>query len=393
MVKAVDNIFFDINNGVITILNENTPNVSLSSDIMEISLPPDSLALYNFNINNNGEEGSILAYRTSIGMEYIINENFEDQTLPLGWSDTTNADCENPGWFITEDASSSYFNIPFEGDYYIAVNDDACNSDGSNDVLLTDEIYLPEGHVELSFDRFFTAGYGHTFHVLISLDNWSTSTEILSLGYLDGNEEWVKEKIDLSFYSDQNIKLKFFSNDNQQWSSGVALDNIAIGYVPNWLLVSSEGYVSQGENESVNFSVNTSEMELGSYQRSILVENIQTEEIDSLLIYLTVEALTASLEHSINPIEFNLYQNYPNPFNPSTAIPFSVPLNQDVRLNIYDLLGKEVLTVNFNKLTKGHHTFTWDGKNQLGNLVGAGVYFYRLENNSKTFIKKMILLK
>ena len=38
------------------------------------------------------------------------------QTLPLGWSDTTNADCENPGWFITEDASSSYFNIPFEGD-------------------------------------------------------------------------------------------------------------------------------------------------------------------------------------------------------------------------------------------------------------------------------------
>ena len=395
MVKAVDNIFFDINNGVITVLNENTPNVSLSSDIMEISLPPDSLALYNFNINNNGEEGSILAYRTSIGMEYIINESFEDQTLPLGWSDTTNADCENPGWFITEDASSSYFNIPFEGDYYIAVNDDACNSDGSNDVLLTDEIFLPEGHVELSFDRFFTAGYGHTFHVLINLDNWSTSTEILSLGYLDGNEEWVKEKIDLSSYSDQNIKLKFFSNDNQQWSSGIALDNIIIGYVPNWLLISSEGYVSQGENESVNFSVNTSEMELGSYQRSILVENIQTEEIDSLLIYLTVEALTASLEHStiLNPIEFNLYQNYPNPFNPSTAIPFSVPLNQDVRLNIYDLLGKEVLAVNFNKLTMGNHTFTWDGKNQLGNLVGAGVYFYRLENNSKTFIKKMILLK
>ena len=140
-----------------------------------------------------------------------------------------------------------------------------------------------------------------------------------------------------------------------------------------------------GENESVNFSVNTSEMELGSYQRSILVENIQTEEIDSLLIYLTVEALTASLEHSITS---NLYQNYPNPFNPSTAIPFSVPLNQDVRLNIYDLLGKEVLAVNFNKLTKGHHTFTWDGKNQLGNLVGAGVYFYRLKIILKLLSKR-----
>lgn len=143
----------------------------------------------------------------------------------------------------------------------------------------------------------------------------------------------------------------------------------------------------------MNFSVNTSEMELGSYQRSILVENIQTEEIDSLHIYLIVESLTANLEQGINPIDFNLYQNYPIPFNPSTGIPFSFPLNQGIRLNIYDLLGKEVLTVNFKKLSMGNHTFKWDGKNQLGNSVGAGVYFYRLENNSKTFIKKMILLK
>ena len=393
MVKAADNIFFDINNGIITIINQNTPSVTLSSEIMEISMPPDSLETYDFNIYNSGEEGSILAYRTSVGMEYIINESFEDQVLPEGWSDTTNADCENPGWFITEDASSSYFNIPFEGDFYIAVNDDACNSDGSNDLLLTNEIYLPEGYVELSFDRFFTAGYGHTFHVLISLDNWNTSTELLSLEYLDGNEEWVKEKIDLSSYSDQNIKLKFLSNDNQQWSSGVALDNIIIGYVPNWLSINSEGYVSHGENESVNFSVNTSEMEQGLYQRSILVENIQTEEIDSLQLFLTVEDLNASLDQGLNPINFNLYQNYPNPFNSSTAIPFSVPLNQQIKLKIYDLLGKEILAVNFNNLAKGHHTFKWDGKSQLGNLVGAGVYFYRLENNSSSFIKKMILLK
>ena len=157
--------------------------------------------------------------------------------------------------------------------------------------------------------------------------------------------------------------------------------------------INSEGYVLQGENESVNFSINTNEIELGSYQRSILVENIQTEEIDSLQLYLTVEPLTAGLDQGISPIDFNLYQNYPNPFNSYTSIPFSVTLNQDVRLNIYDLLGKEVLTVNFNKLSMGNHTFKWDGKNQLGNLVGAGVYYYRLENISKTFIKKMILLK
>ena len=96
---------------------------------------------------------------------------------------TTNAECDNPGWFISEDASSSYFIIPPSNGYYIATNDDACggSSDGSSDRLYTNEIGLPEGMIELSFLRLFTAGFNQTFHVYVSIDNWETYDEVFNL--------------------------------------------------------------------------------------------------------------------------------------------------------------------------------------------------------------------
>ena len=130
----------------------------------------DTLENRSLEIVNDGEEGSVLNYRSRVGMEFVFHEMFEDGELPSGWYDTTNATgCENPGWFISEDASSSYFDIPPGDGLYIATNDDACNSDGSNDILYTGQISLPDGMVELSFDRFFRTGFGQTFHLLISI--------------------------------------------------------------------------------------------------------------------------------------------------------------------------------------------------------------------------------
>ena len=81
----------------------------------------------SLEIINDGEEGSVLNYRSRVGMEFVFHEMFEDGEIPSGWYDTTNATgCENPGWFISEDASSSYFDIPPGDGLYIATNDDAC---------------------------------------------------------------------------------------------------------------------------------------------------------------------------------------------------------------------------------------------------------------------------
>tara|TARA_B100000963_G_scaffold353060_1_gene367190 strand:- start:274 stop:1458 length:1185 start_codon:yes stop_codon:yes gene_type:complete len=394
MIRAADNVFFDINSGSITILNNNIPQVSLSQNQFEIEMEQDTLENRTLEIVNDGEDGSVLNYRSRVGMEFVFHEMFEDGDLPSGWYDTTNATgCENPGWFISEDASSAYFDIPPGDGLYIATNDDACNSDGSNDILYTGQISLPDGMVELSFDRFFRTGFGHTFHLLISSDSWQTSTEIFELGYLDGNESWVRETVNLEDYAGQIVELGMKSDDNGQWASGVALDNISLGVTPSWITTNASGYLNYMDSENLNFSINTSGLELGNHQGSVVIENIQTAEEDTIHIHLTVSESIVGISQEIVPNDFELYQNYPNPFNPETSVRFSLPIQQDVSLAIYDMIGRKVRMMTKKSAEPGHHVIRWNGKNQNGTVVSAGVYFYQLHTPSFSMTKKMILLK
>ncbi len=88
------------------------------------------------------------------------------------------------------------------------------------------------------------------------------------------------------------------------------------------------------------------------------------------------------------PGSFALYQNYPNPFNPKTTIEFDLPEAGDVRIAIYDILGREVQNVVKRGLNYGKHYFNFNASG-----LASGIYFYRLEAGSFTDIKKMVLLK
>jgi len=93
------------------------------------------------------------------------------------------------------------------------------------------------------------------------------------------------------------------------------------------------------------------------------------------------------------PSGFTLDQNYPNPFNPTTNIGFALPSAADVRLDIYNTLGRHVRTVVNGRLEAGEHTAVWDGESTEGTHVASGVYLYRLQVGDYTETKKMILLK
>ena len=153
MVKASDNVFFDINNGTITILNNNVPSLVVSEPVVNIALGNDVTETFTAEAMNDGEEGSVVSFMTYPGQIPMSDDSFSDGNLPTGWSTETNAECDNPGWFVTEDASSSYFTIPQGDGFYIATNDDECggSSDGSNDMLYTNEISLPEGNGRIIF--------------------------------------------------------------------------------------------------------------------------------------------------------------------------------------------------------------------------------------------------
>jgi hypothetical protein len=93
------------------------------------------------------------------------------------------------------------------------------------------------------------------------------------------------------------------------------------------------------------------------------------------------------------PAVFSLSQNYPNPFNPQTKIKFDVPANvrgqtSNVKLIIYDLLGREVATLVNEELKPGTYEADWDGSN-----FSSGVYFYKIISNEFTETRKMVLMK
>jgi hypothetical protein len=88
------------------------------------------------------------------------------------------------------------------------------------------------------------------------------------------------------------------------------------------------------------------------------------------------------------PTEYVLHQNYPNPFNPSTKIEFKIPDAGLVNLKVYDLLGREVITLVDEDLQAGNYNINYDASG-----LASGIYFYTLQAGEFISTKKMIYLK
>jgi hypothetical protein len=89
----------------------------------------------------------------------------------------------------------------------------------------------------------------------------------------------------------------------------------------------------------------------------------------------------------------SLSQNYPNPFNPQTTIAFSVKERGPGSLKIYSVAGELVRTLANEEFGAGPHTKVWDGRDDAGQTVSSGVYFYRLVAKNFTQTRKMVALK
>jgi|GEM_PF-551625 len=93
------------------------------------------------------------------------------------------------------------------------------------------------------------------------------------------------------------------------------------------------------------------------------------------------------------PKSYGLDTNFPNPFNPTTAITFKVKEAGNVSLNVYNLRGQRIRSLVNASREAGEYTVTWDGKNENGESVTSGMYFYVLQVNGFRATKKMTLLK
>jgi hypothetical protein len=105
------------------------------------------------------------------------------------------------------------------------------------------------------------------------------------------------------------------------------------------------------------------------------------------------DVVTSVEDQPMQPQSFGLAQNYPNPFNATTTIRFSLKSDGEATLSVYDLLGRRINTLKSGRLSAGTHSIAWNGKNEAGNEVASGVYFYRLESTEGSETRRMLLLK
>jgi hypothetical protein len=93
------------------------------------------------------------------------------------------------------------------------------------------------------------------------------------------------------------------------------------------------------------------------------------------------------------PNGYELNQNYPNPFNPSTVIGYKLPVNNNIKLKIYDVPGREIKTIVDSFQSAREHSITWGGTDKSSNAASSGIYLCKMESNGMSFQKKMVLVR
>ena len=173
-----------------------------------------------------------------------------------------------------------------------------------------------------------------------------------------GQLDNIGEKISLVDAADDTIVSVIYS-DKLPWPESA--DGMGFSLVPRD--VNPTGDMNDPDNWRASYEIN------GSPGK----DDLPSTSIDS---------------HSEMPARFKLFQNYPNPFNPNTAIYYSLKEKDRIRLSVYDILGREVaVLVNGVQNAGMHQVLFSSGK------LPSGVYFYRLEGERETAVKKMLIMK
>ncbi len=120
-----------------------------------------------------------------------------------------------------------------------------------------------------------------------------------------------------------------------------------------------------------------------TYRIKAYKDSLESEYSNEASFLVDVKGETGKI-----PTEYSISQNFPNPFNPTTKIKFGLPKAGLTRITVYDLLGREIMTLINNELKVGYHEINIDAHN-----LPSGIYLYKIQSGDFTQTKKMILMK
>jgi gluconolactonase len=279
----------------------------------------------------------------------------------------------------------------YDGKKFNSPNDLVVKSDGS--IFFTDPDYnLPMGQTkELNFQGVFRIGENGNIQVLDSttFDEpngicFSPDESKLYVNECPGGIIYVWDVVDDSIITNRSV---FCNIPAMSYADGMKVDpdgNIYCTGPGGVWVISPDGVCI----DTILVPSSPSNCNWGDEDRKTLYITGGS----SLYQY----RLPSGIEERNNK-SFELNQNYPNPFNPSTEITYTVPSIEksiDVSLRVYDLLGREVITLIDGIEEAGKHSVEWNGINSAGQKVAGGVYLYQLKSkNGYVDTRKMILLR
>ncbi len=121
--------------------------------------------------------------------------------------------------------------------------------------------------------------------------------------------------------------------------------------------------------------------------------NVQPLDV-SAIVATRVDTTVVGIDEDGNlPKVFALHPNFPNPFNPTTTIRYDLPEPSKVKIVIYNVLGQKIKTLVNQRQPAGYKTIIWDGKNESGQQIASGFYFYRMVTEKFSKVRKMLLIR
>lgn len=143
---------------------------------------------------------------------------------------------------------------------------------------------------------------------------------------------------------------------------------------------------------TITFKAEKNVVDAGELWLFNLRDDVAQAKTKSLIFNRSESNIPKSEDRNI-PKAYALKQNYPNPFNPETSIQFQLPVDSDIELAIYNVLGQKIRSLVSTRKKAGYCTVEWDGKNEEGICVSSGIYLYKLRANNFTQIRKMLLMR
>ncbi|MCP4291128.1 MAG: T9SS type A sorting domain-containing protein [bacterium] len=345
------------------------------------------IVFFTFSYSSLGanERGNLLQNAvTYLTTSEVGNSNITGHVSVPGGNNSGVSVTLNPGDMVQlTDGSGNYaFNGIFEGSYHLVASKPGYSTDvadvtvGDNATVeqnftlnaIVTNTFCDEADVEIP-DNDPNGGVYCTIPVTDS-----STLSAISV-YVDITHTYVADMI-VELISPAGTVVRLHSNQ------GGDSDDL-VGFYPSDMTPYQNLDALLGEDIQGDWQLHVTD--IGSYDFG---------HINSWCVILTYEqsALSAADDENL-PQVLALDGNYPNPFNPMTAIKFSVPSAQDIKLAVYDVRGVKVRTLIHETMAAGHHSVNWMGRDDSGRTVASGTYFYRLQSEGKSVVGKMLLMK